>query len=375
MHLIGKDILKFHAVIWPAMLMAADIEVPRRVGIHGFLLIGEHKMSKSLGNVIDPFQVVDLYGADALRYYAMREVRFGQDGEVSPEGFESRYTSDLANEYGNLASRTLAMIGRYRDGVVPRGRAAGRAGRAVRRPGRRACARAWTPPSPPAPSRRSGSECAPSTASSRSSSRGSWPRTRPRRSAWTRCCFGLAEGLRVVSLLLWPFVPTAAERLLDALGADDRSVDAAEFGSGAGGATLGELGQLFPQRRARRRGVVVDTHCHLDSCRAEPAEVVERARAAGVTKLATVGTDRESVEAVGRLAAEHDEVFKIVGLHPNSTAGYDGWRARRRRRASRRWWPSARPASTTTATTRRARTRSAPSRRTPTWRASSTCRW
>src|SRR5918992_659063 len=119
-HLIGKDILKFHAVIWPALLMAAEIEVPKQVGIHGFLLMGEHKMSKSLGNVIDPFQVADLYGADALRFYLLREVRFGQDGEVSPEGFESRYTSELANEYGNLASRTLAMVARYRDGVVPK---------------------------------------------------------------------------------------------------------------------------------------------------------------------------------------------------------------------------------------------------------------
>ncbi|MET0835668.1 MAG: methionine--tRNA ligase, partial [Thermoleophilaceae bacterium] len=118
-HLIGKDILKFHAVIWPAMLMAAGIEVPRRVTIHGFLLLGEHKMSKSLGNVIDPIQVVDLYGADALRFYLLREVRFGQDGEVSPEAFERRYTSELANEYGNLCSRTLAMVERYRDGVVP----------------------------------------------------------------------------------------------------------------------------------------------------------------------------------------------------------------------------------------------------------------
>src|ERR687895_97015 len=119
-HLIGKDILKFHAVIWPAMLMAAEIEVPRRVGIHGFLLLGEHKMSKSLGNVIEPFRVADLYGADALRFYVLREVSFGADGEVSPEGFDTRYTNELANEYGNLASRTLAMIGRYRDGVVPR---------------------------------------------------------------------------------------------------------------------------------------------------------------------------------------------------------------------------------------------------------------
>ena len=118
-HLIGKDILKFHAVIWPAMLMAAGIEVPEKVAIHGYLLLGEHKMSKSLGNVIEPFHVADVYGPDALRFYVLREVSFGADGEVSPEGFETRYTTELANEYGNLASRTLAMIERYRDGVVP----------------------------------------------------------------------------------------------------------------------------------------------------------------------------------------------------------------------------------------------------------------
>src|SRR6185436_2818170 len=118
-HLIGKDILKFHAVIWPALLMAAGIEVPKKVGIHGYLTVGEHKMSKSLGNVIEPFHVADVYGPDALRFYVLREVSFGSDGEVSPEGFETRYTTELANEYGNLASRTLAMIARYRDGVVP----------------------------------------------------------------------------------------------------------------------------------------------------------------------------------------------------------------------------------------------------------------
>ena len=245
-HLIGKDILKFHAVIWPAMLMAADIEVPRRVGIHGFLLLGDHKMSKSLGNVIDPFQVVDVYGADALRYYVMREVRFGQDGEVSPEGFEARYTSDLANEYGNLASRSLAMIGRYRDGVVPQAEPPaelvelfdGLADR-VRR-----CLDATEPTN---------------------ALEEIWQRVRAlngfvqEQQPWQLAkdeaqaerldsvLLGLAEGLRVVSLLLWPFVPTAAERLLDALGAEDRSVDAAEFGSVAGGVTIGELGQLFPK--------------------------------------------------------------------------------------------------------------------------------
>ena len=117
-HLIGKDILKFHAVFWPALLMAAGIEVPQRLFIHGYLLMDEHKMSKSLGNVIDPFQIIDVYGTDALRYYLFREVSFGQDGNVSTGGFETRYTSELANEYGNLASRTLAMVARYRQGEL-----------------------------------------------------------------------------------------------------------------------------------------------------------------------------------------------------------------------------------------------------------------
>ena len=119
LHVMGKDILKFHAVIWPALCMAAEIGPPRRMVIHGFLLMGEKKMSKSLGNVLDPFEVIDRFGADALRYYLFREVSFGQDGSISTAGFEARYETELANEFGNLASRTLAMLDRYRDGVIP----------------------------------------------------------------------------------------------------------------------------------------------------------------------------------------------------------------------------------------------------------------
>ena len=87
--------------------------------IHGFLLMEGHKMSKSLGNVLDPDEVIAKFGADALRFYCFREVSFGQDGQISPAGFESRYESELADQYGNLANRVLSMIGRYRDGVVP----------------------------------------------------------------------------------------------------------------------------------------------------------------------------------------------------------------------------------------------------------------
>jgi methionyl-tRNA synthetase len=119
-HVIGKDILKFHTVFWPAMLMAADLAVPHHVFVHGFLLGADgRKMSKSLGNVLDPFEVMDEYGTDALRFYLMRDVPFGSDGAVGMDAVKTRYESELANEYGNLASRTLAMVQRYRGGVVP----------------------------------------------------------------------------------------------------------------------------------------------------------------------------------------------------------------------------------------------------------------
>ena len=109
-HLIGKDILRFHAVYWPALLMAAEIELPEHVFVHGFLLMDGEKMSKSLGNVLDPFAVIERFGADALRFYLLRDVPFGQDGSVSTASFELRYESELANELGNLASRTIAML-------------------------------------------------------------------------------------------------------------------------------------------------------------------------------------------------------------------------------------------------------------------------
>ena len=99
--------------------MAAGLPLPGQVFVHGYLLMDGHKMSKSLGNVLDPFEIIERFGADALRFYLLRDVPFGQDGSVSAADFESRYESELANDYGNLASRTIKMVLRYRDGVVP----------------------------------------------------------------------------------------------------------------------------------------------------------------------------------------------------------------------------------------------------------------
>ncbi len=111
---LGKDILKFHAVIWPAMLMSAGYDVPQQLLIHGFLTVREAKMSKSVGNVLDPFRVIERYGLDALRFYLFRDVRFGGDGDVSYERVHDRFNLELANDLGNLLSRTVAMTGRYR---------------------------------------------------------------------------------------------------------------------------------------------------------------------------------------------------------------------------------------------------------------------
>lgn len=117
--LVGKDIVRFHAVIWPAMLMAAGLPVPKNVFGHGWLLVGGEKMSKSKLTGIAPQQITDVFGADAFRYYFMRAITFGQDGNFSWEDIAARYQAELANGFGNLASRVVAMITRYFDGVVP----------------------------------------------------------------------------------------------------------------------------------------------------------------------------------------------------------------------------------------------------------------
>jgi methionyl-tRNA synthetase len=242
LHVIGKDILKFHTVYWPAFLMAADIEPPQRVYVHGYLLMGEKKMSKSLGNVLDPNEVIDRFGSDALRFYCMREVSFGQDGNVSAAGFESRYETELANDWGNLASRTLAMIDRYRDGVVPEGqpdpdlgldgldgvvrgllddvqlsRALEEIWARVRR------LNAYVEESKP------------------------WELAKDESQAerLDSVLYNLAEGIRFLALLLHPYMPESSGRLLDALAEGNRELDA--FGARAGGQTVERIPPLFPK--------------------------------------------------------------------------------------------------------------------------------
>jgi methionyl-tRNA synthetase len=248
-HLIGKDILKFHSVYWPALLMAAGLDVPRRLFVHGFLLSDGKKMSKSLGNVLDPFEAMDKFGTDALRFYCMRDVPFGQDGSVSAADFETRYETELANELGNLASRTIAMLIRYRDGVVPEAELdpelvadfAGLADRVAQQ-----------------------LDDAQITAALDEI----WQRVRrlnryvEERAPWQLAkdpdrageldttLRSLAEGLRVVGVLLHPYIPATTKKLLDALQQPDTDLESAGFGSGQAGLTVQALEPLFPKTPA-----------------------------------------------------------------------------------------------------------------------------
>jgi methionyl-tRNA synthetase len=249
-HILAKDILKFHAVYWPAFLMAAGIELPKGMYIHGYLLMEGHKMSKSLGNVLDPDQVIDVFGADPLRFYCFREVSFGQDGSISPAGFESRYETELADQYGNLANRVLSMAGRYRDGTVPEAEAEPEL--AVAFDG--------------APDRVSALL---DDAQLTQALEEIWKlvrrlnqyveETRPwelakDESAGERLdsvLYGLVEGLRVTTLMLHAYMPETTDRLLEALGEPDRAL--AEFGTRGGGQALGELAPLFPKLEAEQR--------------------------------------------------------------------------------------------------------------------------
>ena len=124
-HLMAQDILRFHCIYWPAMLLSAGYSVPKQIFIHGYLLLDDLKISKSLGNAVDPLELIDTYGADALRFWCARAVSFGQDGSASLSGIADRYERELGNDLGNLLSRTTAMVARYRGGTIPGGPARG----------------------------------------------------------------------------------------------------------------------------------------------------------------------------------------------------------------------------------------------------------
>jgi methionyl-tRNA synthetase len=256
-HIIGKDILKFHTVFWPAMLLAAGLPLPKHVFVHGFLLMREgpsklgeaepelKKMSKSLGNVLDPFKIIDEFGADALRFYCMRDVSFGQDGEVSTARFGVLYESELANDFGNLASRTIAMVHRYRGGAVPDAQLD--AGLAAEIDAAAGEIRGLLDRADPTGAleviwlrvrrlNRYVEEQAPWTLA----------KDPDRAGELDTVLASLIEGLRVVAVVLHPWLPQSTETLLAALGSPQVDLECARMQPGRLGA-IAKLEPLFPK--------------------------------------------------------------------------------------------------------------------------------
>jgi methionyl-tRNA synthetase len=266
-HLVGKDILRFHAVIWPAMLMAAGLPLPKRVVANGWLMVGGEKMSKSNLTGIAPQDLTSHFGVDAYRYYFLRAIPFGTDGSFSWEDFSARYTSELANDFGNLASRVAAMVGKYFNGELPAATAAGEAEQAVADGLAKAVSEA---------DRKIGeqldfaggiaaifefvkqvngylTEQQPwKVAKTASSDEADAPQAQARLAT---VLYTAAESLRAMAVLLNPVMPTAAAKLWDSLGAeaslgalaDQRTGEAGHWGLLPAGTTVTKGDILFPR--------------------------------------------------------------------------------------------------------------------------------
>ena len=250
-HIIGKDIVRFHTVYWPAFLMSAGLPLPKRVYGHGFLFNRGEKMSKSVGNVIDPFALTDTYGVDPLRYFFMREVPFGQDGNYSHEAIVNRINADLANDLGNLAQRSLSMIAKHCAAAVPEPGAFSEADRAMLGQAEalpekvrgamedfalhQALAEIWA---------------VVGEANRYFASQEPWALRKSDPARMGTVLYVTAEVLRIVGILVQPFIPDSASKLLDLLAVSPEQRLVAAIGEGgrlAPGAALPAPQPVFPR--------------------------------------------------------------------------------------------------------------------------------
>ncbi len=250
-HVIGKDITRFHAIYWPAFLMSADLALPKQIVVHGFLFNKGEKMSKSVGNVIDPTTLADHYGVDQMRYFFLREVPFGQDGNYSHEAIVNRINADLANDLGNLAQRSLSMIAKNCDGTVPAFGDFTEADRAIL-----AEARALL-----GTSREAMKDFALHTmlgdiwrvvaeANRYFASEEPWVKRKTDPARMATVLFVTAEVLRIIAILVQPVLPTAMQKLLDSLGVANDARDFAHVGEShalTSGAALPAPAPIFPR--------------------------------------------------------------------------------------------------------------------------------
>lgn len=255
LHLVGKEIVRFHTIIWPCILMALDLPLPKKVYGHGWLIVDGDKMSKSKGNVVDPIGLIDEFGADAIRYFLLREINLGQDGNFSRDALIGRINSDLANDLGNLLHRTLSMTLKFQDGVVKAPAGESDVDRALKEDARETVAffeqnmedmqlsltikKVWAFISR---ANKYIDETAP------------WALAKDpaKKQELANVLYNLTEALRVISVLISPFMPTTAVRIWQQLGlaqdfASVRTEDIEQWGGVPAGLHVGTPEQLFPR--------------------------------------------------------------------------------------------------------------------------------
>jgi methionyl-tRNA synthetase len=341
LHLVGKEIIRFHCVYWPAFLLAAGLPLPKSVHAHGWLLFEESKMSKSRGNIVRAETILegfgalkpeaskaeqDLFGADALRYFLLREIVFGSDGSFSFDALVQRYNSDLANGYGNLVSRTLSMIGRYFDGIVPYPAASGSKAQA-----------------------HSIAVEIPRTIASFGASFDALDFSRALETAWTLVAavdgyltanapwkqlegttdeqqqalradilYTAAEAIRIITALVYPVIPDAAAKVWAQLGLGDiRTADLKnlQWRGLQPGTKLGELSPLFP--RADKE--TITRMSELEQKNTPPSAATETAPSSAASPLATATDAHETQRAPANISKLHSLVDGLAVAIAEST--------------------------------------------------------
>ena len=311
LHLVGKEIVRFHTIIWPCILMALDLPLPKKVYGHGWLIVDGDKMSKSKGNVIDPIGLIDEFGADAIRYFLLREINLGQDGNFSRDALIGRINSDLANDLGNLLHRTLNMVGKFQNGVLTAPQGESEVDKSLKADAAETVAyfaenmekmelslsikKVWAFISR---ANKYIDETAP------------WAlaKDETKKQELANVMYNLAESLRHISVLISPFMPVTAERIWQQLNlpgkfADVQLADIKVWGGIAGGHKVGTPEQLFPRIEVEKEEA--------------PAKQEKTAKKNKQEKKAVQEQAEENAEiSIDEFAKIHLRVVKVISAEP-----------------------------------------------------------
>ncbi|MBO6203401.1 MAG: methionine--tRNA ligase [Selenomonas sp.] len=312
LHLVGKEIVRFHTIIWPCILMALDLPLPKKVYGHGWLIVDGDKMSKSKGNVIDPIGLIDEFGADAIRYFLLREINLGQDGNFSRDALIGRINSDLANDLGNLLHRTLNMVGKFQDGILTAPQGESEVDKSLKADAAETVAyfaenmekmelslsikKVWAFISR---ANKYIDETAP------------WAlaKDESKKQELANVMYNLAESLRQISVLISPFMPVTAERIWQQLNlpgsfAEVQLADIKVWGGIAGGHKVGTPEQLFPRIEVEKEEAAPVK---------APVKNKKQERKVKQENLAAADTEEISIDEFSKI---HLRVVRVISAEP-----------------------------------------------------------